>query len=148
MRRPPQQAHVGAKRRPAGLSEIARTAGRHQVVPPPPPAQSPRLHVVDGHIRTAHPAVLTGVRVSYQHLATAQFDRGSRAPYVIPKSNDTGPRHLASRRPQRALVVRQRLGLALGQQHDGAPHAADVERLVVLIQEQNRRVHKPPARRG
>ncbi len=140
--------HVGVAGRAAGLAQIAGSASRHQVVPPASPAETPWHYVVNCHVGVARTAVLAGVGVAHQNLAAAQSDRRSRPAHVVPQPDDARPWNVASRCAQRSLAVRQRFGLALGQQHDRASHAADVQRLVVLIQQQNRRIHRPPTRRA
>ena len=93
-------------------------------------------HVVDGQVAPHRAAVLARVPVAAEDLATAQLDTGLRSLDVVLEP-DHGGRGDGHRHGVDDLVVAsQELGLFRTEQPECAPDVADVERLVVLVQDQ------------
>ena len=138
----PQQAHARLVRGSAGLAEIAAAARGCQILPAPPSAEPPRDHVVHGRLDGRLGAVLAEILVAHEHLAAAEPHRWARTANVVEHADHRWPRVELARALDGGATVRQQLSLALAEQHDRAPGAAHVERLVVLIEKQNRFVHR------
>jgi hypothetical protein len=86
-------------------------------------------------------AVLARVSVSREHLAAAELHARSRAPDEVLQPDDGGRAELRPRRPNHLVVVLDHLGLLTEQEAEGPRQITDVQRLVVLVQNENDAVH-------
>ena len=86
-------------------------------------------------------AVLAGVAVAREDLATGQLDPRSRPADEVLEADDGGRAVFGPRRPDHLVVVFDHFGLLAEHEAEGARQVADVERFVVLVQNEHDTVH-------
>src|SRR6266567_1092265 len=122
--------------------------GGDQVLPFVPPTAMLGNDVVDGEVAAAAPAVLARVPVPGEDLAPRELHAGARPLHQVHQADDRRRRDRHARRVDDLVIPLEELGLVRTEQVEGAPDVADVERLVVLIENQHRSVEHalPPGR--
>ena len=129
--------------RPAALAVVARLARRHEVLPRVAAAAVAREHVVEGEVVRLPAAVLAGVAVAAEDLAPGELDARPRPADVVLEPDD---RRGAVDLPDRAdlgVVVLDDLGLGPEHEAERPRDVADVQGLVVLVQDEHDPVHRP-----
>ena len=133
--------HVRIRQRTAALAAIAGGARGDKVGPGIAAARSTRYDVIDGEVRALLPTVLAAIVVAPEDFAFGEFDARMRPPDEVAQADDAGAREQGVDRADMAASVLDDLGFADHDQADGPPRVADVQRLVVSIEDQNRFVH-------
>jgi phosphate transport system protein len=80
-------------------------------------------------------------QITGEDLASRQLHPGSRAPDQVLQADDRGRAVFRPRRPHHLVVVLDHFGLLAEHEPEGPRQVADVERLVVLVQNENDAVH-------
>ncbi len=114
----------------------------HEVLPGVAAAAMAGHDVVERHVVGLAAAVLADVAVAREDLATRQLDPRSRAPDEVLEADDGGRAELRPRRPDHLVVVLDHFGLLAEQEAEGSRQVTDVQRLVVLVQNENDAVHR------
>jgi hypothetical protein len=117
---------------------VAVLAGSDQVVPVVLAASIARDDVVEGELSRAMAAVLAGVVVTEEDIAATEASAGVRSSDYVDQANHGGDLKNKRGATQVAPSVLQHLGFTSVQQDEDAPGTADVQRLVVLIENQYR----------
>src|ERR1035437_756395 len=106
------------------------------------PAAMARDHVIDGQVSALATTVLAGVAASVEDLAARQLDaRPGPADLVL--EADHGRRAIfRPRRPGQLVVVLEHFGPLSEYQPESTRQIAHVERLIVLIQNEDHAVHE------
>ena len=131
----------GLVERLAALAVVAGLARGDQVLPAVGATAVARHHVVERQVVGLAAAVLAGVPVAREDLATAELHARPRPADEVLETDHGGRAELRPRRPNHLVVVLDHLGLLTEQQSEGPWQIADVERLVVLVQNENDAVH-------
>ena len=107
-----------------------------------PPPRWRGHDVVEGQVVRLPAAVLAGVPVAREDLAARQLDPRPRPADEVLEPDDGGRAVLGPRRPDHLVVVFDHFGLLAEHEAEGARQVADVERLVVLVQNEYDTVHR------
>jgi hypothetical protein len=119
-----------------GLAVVAVLAGSDDVIPVVLAAAIAREDVVKGEVTRAASAVLAGVAVTQEDIAAAEASARLRSSDNVDEANNGGDLKNEGGATQVAPPVLQHLGLASVHQDEGTTRVADVERLVILIENQ------------
>ena len=136
------QTQAGLLERLAALAVVARLAGGDEVLPGVAAAAVARHDVVEGQVVRLAAAVLAGVPVAREDLAPRQLDARPRPADQVLEADDGGRAVLGPHRPDHLVVVLDHFGLLAEHQAEGARQVTDVERLVVLVQNEYDTVHR------
>ena len=137
-----EQAHIRLARRAARLAVVARDAGAHHIPPSVLPVARAREYVVKRQVAGGLAAVLAAKAVAVEYGAARQPPPNQRALDHIEEAYHRGNRHAARYRGYVVAAVYQRFGFAAPKQDYRPPRVADVEGLVVLVQNQHRLVQQ------
>src|SRR5579884_1392389 len=146
-RRAPQR-HPRLLQRLATLAVVAGAAGAHQVVPGVRPAAVARDEMVERQLLGLRPTVLASEVVAEKDLAAGQPHARPRPLDQRYQPDDRRPGQRPRRRADQPRPVLEDFGFAAIDQDNCAPWVTDVERLVILIQHQNRVHSSLPAQRA
>ena len=132
------ELHPGLLERPVALAQVARRAGGDDVLPDRLAALRARDDVVEGEAAARRAAVDAAPAVAGEERAARDLalDRARHA-HVVDEPDHVRPDEAAGRRAQRLVELLDHLGLALVDQHVGAPNRAHVQRLVTCVQDEN-----------
>jgi len=116
---------------------VTSSTRRHEILPRGWALVLFRDHMIDGHLSITDAAVLAFIVVSTQHVALRQHHPPARCAHIHLKTYDTW--HIKSRRygsqqPRSCLYA---TGFAAKHKRKGSPNRADIEGLVVLIEDQH-----------
>jgi len=117
---------------------VTGLAGAHHVLPGMFASEVARDDVVYGEVSGLFAAVLAGVIVSKKHLAPAHLPLRAGALDEVDQAYYRGQGHGQGRTADIAGVFFQHLSLAPPYQDNRPPRSTDIERLVVLIEDQDR----------
>ena len=107
-----------------------------------PPPRWRGHDVVERQVVRLPAAVLAGVAVAGEDLAPGQLDPRSRPPDQVLEPDHGGRAVLGPRRPDHLVVVLDHFGLLAEHEAEGPRQVADVERFVVLVQNEHDTVHR------
>jgi hypothetical protein len=136
-----EQPQPGLLERLAALAVVAGLARGDEVLPRVTAAAMPRHDVVEGHVVGLPAAVLAGMPVAGEHLAPGQLDARPRPLDQVLEADDRGRAIFGPRRPNHLVVVLDHFGLLPEDESEGPRQVADVERFVVLVQNEHDTVH-------
>ena len=102
-----------------------------------------RHDVVEGQVVRLPAAVLAGVPVAGEDLAAGELDPRPRAADQVLEADDGGRAVLGPHRPDHLVVVFDHFGLLAEDEAEGPRQVTDVQRLVVLVQNEYDTVHRP-----
>ena len=94
-----------------------------------------------------HTAVLAGVIVANKDLFAAQAGAGSRTPDQMREAYHRRAMYTDARRVNDLVVQLQHFGLSAQHQYKGALYITNVERLIVLVEDQDGTVQDVSERR-
>ena len=137
-----EQAQARLVEQLAALAVVARLARRDEVLPGVPAATVAGDDVVEGQVVRLAAAVLAGVPVAGEHLAPRELDPRSRAPDLVLQADDGGRPVFRPRRPDHLVVVFDHFGLFPEHEAEGSRQVTDVQRLVILVQNEYDTVHR------
>jgi len=135
------KVHTCYPRRTPCFALVTGLAGANHVVPGVSAAEAARSNVVYGQLSGLSATVLAGVVVSKEHLASAHFSLGAGAFYHVDEADDGGDGDGHGGAVEHARVFLEHLRLAPPDEDNCPPRPADIERLVVLIKNQDRGVN-------
>jgi len=120
---------------------VARLAGRHEIVPRVAATPVAWHDVIESEVRRLPAAVLAGVAIAVEDLAARELHPRSRPPDQVLEPDDGRGVELRRGCPDDLVVVLEDLGAFAEHEPKGARQVADVQRLVVLIQDQDHTLH-------
>ena len=135
------EAQACLVKRLAALAVVAPLARGDEILPGVSAATMARHDVIQGQVVGLPAAVLAGVPVAGEDLSTAELHPGPGSADHVLEPYDGGRAELRPRRPDHLVVVLDHLGLLPEQQSEGPGQIADVERLVIVVQNENDAVH-------
>src|SRR5439155_10989336 len=136
------EPEAGLLDRLAALAVVAARAGGDEVLPGVPAAAMTRDDVVERQIMRLPPAVLAGVAVAGEDLAPAQLDPRPGPADLVLEPDDGRRVVLGPRGPDDLVVVLDDLGLLAEHEPERPRQVADVQRLVVLVQDEDDPIHR------
>ena len=136
-----EQLHARFFRTAAALPMIAGRACRDHVRPSMQPALIAWEHVIDGEAGLTTPAILACIIVPPKNLAASQFYVRSRPMNLELKPDDGWPRNLELDGADVPPAVCHHVRLASHDQHNRTPRRADIYRLEIRVQHQDRLMH-------
>lgn len=136
----PEEPHPGSLRRTPRFSLVARLACTSHVLPHVFAAEVSRNDMVYGEFPGLPAAVLARVAISNEYLAATQLPGHTRAPDEVDKTNDGRAVYRERGAMDDAVVIFQNLGFASPKKNDRTPRPTNVERFVVLVEYQHRRI--------
>ena len=139
------EAHAGFVGRAAAFASVAGGAGGDEVFPGVAAAAGAGDDMVEGEIGSGRAAVLAGVAVACEDFAAGEAHDGARSADEVDHADDAGDGILGGDGAEQgggAIEVVDHFGLAALDEHEGAAHVADVQRLVVLVEYQDRLVEE------
>ena len=137
-----KETQAGLLERLATLAVVARLARGDEVLPGVSATPMARNDVVEGQVVGLAAAVLAGMPVAREDLAAGQLDPRSRAADQVLEADDGGRAVFGPRRPDHLVVVLDHFGLLAEHEAEGARQVTDVERFVVLVQNEHDTVHR------
>lgn len=136
------QLHAGFLRGSAGFLPVARPAGADHIFPCVLAAAEPRYDMVKRELPRLATAILADVPIAGKDLGAGQLTRYTEwTLYEVRKADDRWDGEFPVRCVHEPGAVFQHFGFALVNEHDGAPDVADIERFVVLVQDEYRAVY-------
>ena len=102
-----------------------------------------RHDVIQGQVVRLAAAVLAGMAIAGKDLAAGQLDPRPRPADQVLQPDDGGRAVFGPHRPDHLVVVLDHFGLLAEHEPEGPRQVADVERLVVLVQNKYGTVHRP-----
>lgn len=97
--------------------------------------------MIEGEIVGATTAVLAGIGVSKKDFATGEFDARSWSADHIYETNDRGIGEGILRGRNASIVCFQDFGFATKYEHECTAGVADIERFIVLVENENGFIH-------
>lgn len=97
--------------------------------------------MIDRKVMRANAAILAGVMIADEDLAAREFYPGSGTPDEVPQTDDRGSGVHVARSCDAGHVLLEDIGLPTDDQNERTPDIANVERFVVLVQDQNGVIH-------
>src|SRR5512143_2602335 len=94
-------------------------------------------HMIERQVVPALSAVLAGVVVALEDLLARQLHHGARPLHVVREADDGGRGEGEALAGDDVAVLLDDGRLLLGEQHDSAPDVADVQRLIVEVEDQH-----------
>lgn len=135
-----QEFHPGFFGRTPCLALITRLARAYQVIPGMSTSEKARGNMVYRKFPGLMAAVLTGVIVSNEYLSSAQSPLHAWALDETSKADYRGHTYRHGRAVNNIRVVLQNLGLASPEHDYRPPCPANIERLVILVEDKDRGV--------
>jgi len=120
------------------VTHFARTC---QIVPGMCASEEARDNMVYGQFPCLFATVQTGVIVSNENLASAQSPLHARPLDHVSKADYRWHRYGNRRTVHDIRVILQNLSLAYPEQHNRPPCPANIERLVILVQDKDRGIY-------
>ena len=134
------QAHARFGGGAAGFAVVAGAAGGDEVFPGVAAAARAGDDVVEGEVGFAQAAVLAGVAVAGEDFAAGEAHHGPGAADEVDHADHAGDGEVGGHAAQEGGGAVERVddfGFAACDEHDGAAHVADMQRLVVLVEHQH-----------
>jgi hypothetical protein len=129
--------HVGFSGGLAGFLPIAVGAGADDVFPGVLAAPIAGYDVVEGEVAAFLSAVLAGVFVPIEYLVAGHLSATSRSPDKLGETDNRGELDGGIDGVDIAKAVLNHLRFALEDEDDGAAGAADGERLIALVEDED-----------
>jgi hypothetical protein len=105
----------------------------------------PGHHVVEGELYPGLPAVLAALLVAGEDFLAGEPDARPWAPYWLMQADDGGQGEVTAHAMDGVVVEGlEDLGFAVIDEHEGAPDRADVQRLVILVQDKGASLNRQP----
>ena len=101
------------------------------------PAAGPGVHMIQCQVMGNFSAVLTGVTVAPENLLPRETPSEDGTSYLVIQPDNRRNGKGGASGVENTTAILQHLGAFVKEQDDGPPRAADVEWLVVLIEDQN-----------
>ena len=141
------EVHVGLGYTLSTLAMITRTASRDDILPNVETASRAWDDVIDGELSTPPAAVLAGVIVANEDFPPRKLDPGTWTANEVVKPDNRwhDVNSPGSRNYFRVLL--EYFGFATQDKNERAAHIADVERLVILVEDENCVIHPADAPR-
>ena len=137
----PQQLHPSLSRRPACLVVITGDTRADHVVPGVGAMPPARNNVIQSELACLLTAVLTGESVPIEHGLPGKSAAHHGPTHHVDKADYGRRREYIRNALDVAATINYELRLAPPDQNHCASHIADVERLIILVEHQNRRIY-------
>jgi hypothetical protein len=144
MKRFTNEPHARFLRCSAGLAVIAALAGRHQVFPCVSAASVSRYYMVDRELMHLLTAIHAREMIALEDLTPRETHFWAWPADHVDESDYRRSRIRHGCGPKQALALFEHLRLAMIEKDEGATNVADVQRLVVLVQNKNRGIEHLP----
>ena len=131
------KVHVRLGQRFSAFTMVAGATGAHQVLPGVLSTTMSRNDVVERQIAGLHSAVLAGVVITNKDLAASEPNARARTLDEINQTDDRRPTERLVGCANVANAVLENLGLATVNEQDRPTSITHVQRLVILIQDQD-----------
>src|SRR6185369_11008939 len=138
----PGQPESGLLEGLTALPVVARLARGDEVLPGVPAAAMAGHDVIERQVVALAPAVLAGVAVTGEDLAPAELDPRPGPADLVLEPDDRRRVIFGTRRVDDLVVVLDDLGLLAEHEPERPRQIADVQRLVILVQDEHHSVHR------
>lgn len=136
-----QQLHSRLARSPSRLVVVAGNARANNVIPGVWTVPPPRHNVVESELARALATVLAGESVPIEHCLPRKSAAHHRPLHHVDQAYDRWRGEQFRNALDMSTSIYHKLSFAPPYQDDCASHVADVERLVILVEHQNRRIN-------
>lgn len=136
-----EERHAGLFRRPAALSVVAGLAGGDQVLPAMGTAAMARDDMVDSEVFGLFAAILAGVVVAQEQLATRQFRDRVDPLDEVEQADHRWADELVRGRVEDSLAQFDDFRLAVPDQNKGTASRTDIQWLKILVEDKDMAVH-------
>lgn len=137
------QSHAGFLGSPTCLFVITWNAGSNHIVPRVRTVPDPWDYMIQSHILPLLATVLTGERVAPENLSTGQFSRKNGAANIVEQANDGWQLKRHRDRSHDNPAILDHLSFISQKQREGAALSANIERLIILIEDEDGLTQSP-----
>jgi len=126
----------------AHFAMITRSAGAYQIFPAMGTTAMARQHMVKREISTAPITILAGVVIATENFTARKLNIGQGTTNHMAQSDDRRTSNGVVGRVQHGVVVFQHFGFTTQHKHQGTTCRADIEWLVIMVEDEYGRVHR------